>query len=571
MVGFPEGNQFASQRTDNSRIDRMKKPKNLVTPSNVKQPLKGDTSEDDPILGVLKNLDPDLIKMLQQAILDETDLDHDMFEASDAVELFCEYLQICEGNIGEDNLEGQKSDLYPDLVTELSDLKVRANGGDRDAREQVQEIYDLLDEAIENHSIQMFDLVFTGKILSDAAWEVPDSLKQASEEALRSVLPGANIDVSPDLLETLIPLPKDIRNNPFEVHEFLNSIFVAFPADSIKMFCMALTAQNKPDINQAIAGFILHPDTDVANLVAQALATSSKSSSVESLIIERLVRMRPWLPPERQGHVDATIRTMRQHASLPMKADHPKLIKCLASVCDGSGTRSLFVTQRSGRRYQIATVMMKPTGIEDAMVVSDLPKYEMDQIVRQMKSSVPVIETDLAGIARMLELALGDNSVSGKLPPFKLVEVVESLGLGPLQPAPASPIDIISALLADLPSEETDATAVTKAHHEIAGSDFAREWFEAGEAVEDLLYPVRGSKQRVTKLMKTYFQERRQFWARQCAISALVLRGKGQSNQSLWRQLALVGRDIASDAPLDQIPLMQHVAKETVRVFELRS
>ena len=118
--------------------------------------------------------------------------------------------------------------------------------------------------------------------------------------------------------------------------------------------------------------------------------------------------------------------------------------------------------------------------------------------------------------------------------------------------------------------EETNPAAVARAHKEVAESDFAEQWFEAGEAVEDLLYPVKGHEKRVMKLMKTYLEERRQFWARQCAISALALRGSGQVNLSLSRQLALVGRDIASGAALDKIPLMQHVAQQTVRSFEAR-
>jgi len=90
----------------------------------------------------------------------------------------------------------------------------------------------------------------------------------------------------------------------------------------------------------------------------------------------------------------------------------------------------------------------------------------------------------------------------------------------------------------------------------------------AGEAVEDLLYPVKSSKQRVAKLIKAYLPERRVFWARLCAISALALRGDGKSRHAPWKQLALVGRDIASDLPLDQIPLMKQVAENSVRAFE---
>jgi hypothetical protein len=213
--------------------------------------------------------------------------------------------------------------------------------------------------------------------------------------------------------------------------------------------------------------------------------------------------------------------------------------------------------------------MMKFAGVADVVVLSELSKSGMDDMVRQMKS-MPVMETDLAGITRMLGLAIADNFASGNPPPFKLVEVVESLGLSPIHPDHASPMEIITGLLADLPPEQTNPIAVASAHADILDSEFKYQWFEAGEALEDLLYPVKGAKQRIAKLMKAYLPERRFFWARQCAISALAMCGDEKTRHSPWKQLALVGRDIASDLPLDQIPLMKQVAEISVRAFERR-
>jgi hypothetical protein len=466
--------------------------------------------------------------------------------------------------------EDEKNDLLADLVSDLSELKVDSNGGDPNARESIQAIYDLLDDAIEQQSIGPIDMMIIGKIFTDAAWAVPDSLKQGLAQALQSGSLDNDSGAPISLASSLIELPDEIGNNPFDTYDYLNSILAALPSDASLTLLRQFIAARKPIINQAIAGFILHPDVNIAKAVAEALAISSKSSPVESSSIERLVRIRPWLPQDRQTYLDAAIKAMRLNAMPPIKGEPQKVIKCYASVCDGSGTRSLFVTQRLGAHYQIAMVMMKPTGVEDAMVLSELPKSEMDQIVRDMKSSMPVIETDLAGVTRMLELAIAENLASGKLPPFKLVEVVESLGFGSLQPDYTSPKDLLKALLAELAPEETESTACEKAHRDIADSEFAQQWFEAGEAVEDLLYPVKGSKKRVVTLMKAYLPERRLFWARQCAISALALRGNGKGRHSLWKQMALVGRDIASDMPLDQIPLMKAVAELSVQAFESR-
>jgi hypothetical protein len=547
----------------------MKKPGKRPATGKPKKPAIG-SDEVNPFLDLLQQADPDLLRTLELVIRDGAGFDPGMFDAPEAVELFAEYLDFCEARFAGNEAETEQFDRYPDLVSALSDLSIRSNGGDHLAREDIAEIDDMLDEAIKDRVLHLIDLVFTGKILSDAGWEVPHNLRQAASESLRNSRSGASGEAFHVPMDELLPLPSEIRNNPYELHEFLNSIFAAFTADAIKIFSVELASSPKPEVVRAIIGFILHPEAGVAAAVAVALASSAQARPAESVLIERLVRIRPWLPPERQSYVDTAIKTMRQNAGPPVKLAAPKLIKCLASVCDGSGTRSLYVSQRQGGAYQFATVMIKPAGIADAMVLSGMTKTDMDMMLRQLKSSALSIETDLAGIARMLALAMGENAASGKLPPFKLVEVVESLGLGPLLPSGDTPADIISDLLKGIPPEETDPAAVARAHREIAESDFAEQWFEAGEAVEDLLYPVKGSQKRVTKLMKTYLEERRQFWARQCAISALALRGAGQANLSLSRQLALVGNDIASGMALDKIPLMQHVARQTVRSFEAR-
>ena len=545
----------------------MKKATKPRKPVKKKAPAKKAKGQGNFFSDIMKNMDEDLLATLLQSMPKETGLAPELFGPDDPAELFSEYLEACARGNGDDD---EKNELLADLVEMLEELKVDCNGGDPEARGKIQAIYDLLDNAIEGHSLQAPDLMITGKILSDAGWVVPDSLKKAMTEALQAPPPDMDDASGKDLVASLLEVADQAGQNPFEVYEYLNSLLASFPPEACGMLVSELIAGKKAVINQAAAGFLLHPDAVLAQSVAETLAASAGKTPVESSLVERLVRMRPWLPQTRQAQLDSTIRAMRLNASPPLKADAPKIIKCYASVCDGSGTRSLFVTQRVGRHYQIATVMMKLAGVADAMVLPELSKSAMDDIVREMKSSIPVVETNSAGITRMLALAIANNFASGNPPPFKLVEVVESLDLGPIHPDHSSPTEIIAGLLADLPPEQTNPTAVAKAHADILNSEFAYQWFEAGEALEDLLYPVKGSKQRVAKLMKAYLPERRAFWARQCAISALAMHGDEKTARSPWKQLALVGRDIASDLPLDQIPLMKQIAELSVRAFESR-
>ena len=399
----------------------MKKPNKAAKPS--KAPTQKVRGQANFILDMLKNMDEDVVDMLRQSIEKEMDFSPELFSPEDPVDLFAEYLERCTpGSVDED----EKNELLADLVEVLSELKVDSNGGDREAREKIQAIYDLLDNAIEGHSMHPIDMLMTGKIFTDAGWAVPDSLRRAMAEALQAAPPDTQAVGENSIISALLEVADQVGQNPFDVHEHVNSLLAGFPVEASVMLLLALVAGKKPVIDQAVVGFVLHADAVLAQSVAEALAASATKSPVESSLIERLVRIRPWLPQTRHARLDATMRAMRLNALPPVKTELPKVIKCYVSVCDGSGTRSLFVTQRVGAHYQIASVMMKLAGVADAMVLPELPKSGMDDIVRQMKTSMPVTETDLAGIHRMLALALADNFASGNPPPFKLVEVVES-------------------------------------------------------------------------------------------------------------------------------------------------
>jgi len=545
----------------------MKKMARAKKASKTKSPRQKRSRQANPILDVLQNLGEEEIAMLREIIESDLGADPEMFESKDVVALFVQYLENCARR---DMSDDDRAEILEELSLKLGNLNVASNGGNREAREKIQAVYDLLDDAIEARSMEPTDFMLTGKMLADAGLTVPESMRQAVVEALHCAPPDRHEAAPGGMVSLLLELAAETDQNPFDVHGQLNSMLAAFPPKASALILFELVAAKNAVIAQAVAGFVLHSEAVLAQAAVEALAAHAKQTSVESSLIERLVRMRPWLPPARQVQLDAAIRALRSNALPPVQHEAPKLIKCYVSVCDGSGARSVFATQRLGGRYQFPCVMMKTSGVDDAKILLDLPKSEIDDIVRQLKSSMPVMETDLAGIVRMLELAIAENAASGSLPPFALVEVVERLGLGPIHPNHATPIELITNLLADLPPDQTNRAAVARANADMIDSELQHQWFEAGETVEELLYPVKGFKQRVAKLMTTFLPERRLFWTRQCAISALAMRSGEKVRPWPWRQLALIGREIASDVPLDQIPLMKQVAEASVRAFERR-
>lgn len=517
----------------------------------------------NPLAGAPGLSEEDILMLMSEAL--EQGMGAGLFGGKSAVAQFAEFLESC-GN--DESTDEEPYARIVALIGELDQLRIAGNGGDRAAREDMQAILDLLNTALDDGSLRPIDLIMTGKIFHDAGWTVPDRLKEAVAQALQLGIGDDSSAVGDDLPSLLSEILQNLESSPFDIHEFMSSLLAAFPAEAYDNLLSALAALCRPEVNQAVAGFVAHSDANVARAAIDALCALAGRAPVESLLVERLVQMRPWLPQARQVQLDTAIKALRPHASPPQVRALAELVECYASVCDGSGTNSASISQRAGKHYRFASVMMKPSGISEVVVIPELSKTEIGRLIREMRSAIPTSKTDAAGISRLLRLALADNAATASLPPFRLIEVVESLGLPLLHADHASASELIEELLAGLPQEQTDASAVAKAHADLLNEEFVEQWFEAGEALEDLLRPIGSFAQRVTAVMTTYLPPRRQFWARQCAVSALAMRA--DAGNSRWKRLALVGRDIASDLPLERIPLMRSIAAASVHAFDLQ-
>ena len=149
-------------------------------------------------------------------------------------------------------------------------------------------------------------------------------------EALQAAPPDTQGAAGNDIASSLLEIADQAGQNPFDIYEYMNSLLASFPPEPSVMLLFELIAAKKEVIDQAVAGFVLHPDAVPAQSVAEALATSATRT------------------------LDATIRAMRLNASPPVKTELPRIIKC---SCDGSGTRSLFVVL-SRCQIQHATILL---------------------------------------------------------------------------------------------------------------------------------------------------------------------------------------------------------------------
>ena len=229
----------------------------------------------------------------------------------------------------------------------------------------------------------------------------------------------------------------------------------------------------------------------------------------------------------------------------------------------------------SASRHAAAALLLKQgIGVRDAWVNPGLTKAEADMFLFQVASQADCYDGDLDHVRLALGHALATSLVSGILPPFALVDVVERAGLAAINPEAVPVEGLVARLLADIPAERRTPAAVDEA---VTGSAawedcfaFTGSWFEDVGAVDALLEGKRLSmRRRAALVLDGYLPARRARWAELVAWTAMTLRHDEETGDD-WMDFALVAAELLGDRPLADIPVMVAVAGKTAGVREAR-
>jgi hypothetical protein len=446
------------------------------------------------------------------------------------------------------------------LSHRLDQFRVDANSGDPRARDSLKRFRARLDLAVADEEIHPANLIMLGKILWTAQLPVSDKLREFVGEAM-----GGDAALAPENAEPIAKLALravDRIDDPFELYDAVSSNMAAFPTKFRIALATSLVVARKSVVRMAAVGFVVHPEEELARAVIKTFPFSAPPSAAEDAVVARLTRVAAWLAPGRMELAEAAFAAMRSGPrASPAAAERE--VQFLASSHDGSGSNSMMACVKSGKRFTILSVLIKSQGVIEVLRYGDLGRGDADRLMGLMGSSSPVLNISAEGAAELLALALGRNISAGSPPPFRLVQFCEAVGWAELRPDPSSADQICEKLLAGAPVAKRAARGST----EICDSPYIESWFEAGEAVGELLRATKSRKLAAEKLLHEYLPSRRPFWARLCATSALVFRRRAGAPNTAWQEFALVGRDIASDMPIERIPLMVQIAARTAGVF----
>src|SRR3954466_13102482 len=278
-------------------------------------------------------------------------------------------------------------------------------------------------------------------------------------------------------------LAAEVGGDPCALHSQMLEMAAALPADHRTTMGISLLQTGESSAREAVVGWLLDPSAEVRQAVASAIEQSAPHGAVSGSMLRRLIALRNWLPETDRPWLDRAIQACRRKrvecAAWPQSQVHD----ALASGIDGVGAQSIFVLAREGRRRAIACLLVKAeVGVRDAWARHGLTRSEMEEFVGQVASGTEVfpVSSEYVRIAAAHGLAV--NLASGTMPPFGLLDFVETADLQGLQPE-ALPLERILSMLeaeADAGMLRSTEELLAKSRAVVDRFGFLDSWFEEG-------------------------------------------------------------------------------------------
>jgi len=453
------------------------------------------------------------------------------------------------------------------LGNTLDHLRIAANGGSSEAPSALERARQAVARELEQGCEDPKFLMLVVRAFTHAQIDPGESLRHAMMDAMAGQEESLGGFATPaDAEAELAKMAKALEHDAFAIHAEISLSAAAFSPERRLDFVAGMAGSTIPAIREAALGFVLDPDAAVARAVLDVLVGTAGRAVIPSTLVERLMRMRPWVSPARRPAIDAALRALRPKAVQPVAVSSPEIKTLLVTLTDGVGAQSVFALGKLGRRHVVASVLTKAgIGIAEALPGEGMSKTEADGFVRMIKQEADARPVSAEFVERFLAAALATNLAQDHPPPFGFVQVLEVLGLGALHPTAQPVEEMAEALLAGRPQGSTPVGADPDAMLLVARATLPilASWFEAGEKVAALLPRHRSRTSKLAAIFTEILPARRAFWAERCAWTAAVLMDRPPRTDWLGIFFAQAALDFAGTTPLSNIPLARLIAHGT--------
>lgn len=462
------------------------------------------------------------------------------------------------------------------LYQSLDTLRIDRNGGEAQAETLIDAVRQRASMAAQDARISNAIIMIISHAFAAAQLDPGRILKDCMVETLVNDNPSDPQSQKHEILDHLQNLADTFDNEPFSIYTELLNTTAILPPEYRAGLAGSFASSDIPSIRDAALGFVLDNDREVSATVLSIIANPTNNSIVSHTTIDRLVRMRSWVNEARRSEIDAAIKSLRPRASAPLALKRSEIRLVLSTMIDGVGAQSYFIFVRRGSEMLMASVLIKiEEGVTEAWVRDGLSRFESENIQERIMMEAFAFDVSIEMFERNLSNALAINLNRNTPPPFGLVQTLETIGLGLLQPHLMLPSDLIDELFADLSPDILTPKFIARARRAsedwIGNFEVVETWFEAGPHVDEILRPIKTRRNQIHIILNEYLQNRLTNWATIFVLTAYLLKEANEEGLSDWIDFAIVARDFLANESIDRLPIAKLIAERTVDSFIAKS
>lgn len=380
----------------------------------------------------------------------------------------------------------------------------------------------------------------------------------------------------PDLDGLLDNLRDEARGDAYALHAALSEMLASVDPAAQAAIISEIARRGEPLFDRLMCYWVLDARSDVRCAITDVVLDRAKNRSLDAVMLQRLMEMRPWLPNDAASDLldQAIGAAIRGEPAGGVEPRPWSLQRVLASIPDGAGAQSIAVVVRHGKERGVAMLLLKQGfGVKDAYVVACDNAKEQEQLLAQMAHEVEMIDVSQAFLEPALAAALAENQAIAEPPAHGLLDVAEICGLRGLRPratgvddwvARLDPDGAINKLSPQKLGRLINASANWPQDYEIIES-----WYEDSAAVEELLSQSTTQQSRERAFWR-HMETRRDWWARIIAKSAATLSGGNNDDRDDWQSFAATALALIHGRPLRKVPLMRRIIENSVEMATIR-
>lgn len=409
----------------------------------------------------------------------------------------------------------------------------------------------------------------------EAHVELTDELKNAyfdlasqEEDLLPEEGELSHLDAIRDLIHELSDL------SVFEIAENFFAQSYAMPADFFADLILDLySIEEGADIGLFT---LLHPKADVREVAITTLGLIINKVTFSSISLSRLQTIMSWYPERYHALFNSWIKIQRKKGVVFAPEPEGAKASIKATEVDGTGSQGIFIHARKKRKHRLCGLLLKyDLGLKDAWITPDISAGEVvDYYSQAFDENVTLRDVDLAYFIMMVEHFLALSVEQNDIPHVHFLEIQELLGIR-LRPHKLDLEHLFEQLSVQITpfTQEAISASLQRSKSWLKSKSFTESWYLENAVVDKIVNHnssfVDGIRVcRLEEAMEAVFAEEmelhRDKWQFHFLWIALWMKAKERRNEKIWRDSFLIAYTIHEGTPLNDIPVLQEICRQTV-------